>query len=113
MKEGDLVRDILEAYAGHPRVMLWRANTGVARMRGFHVRFGKVGQGDITGITEGGRRVEIECKLKKNAQREAQVEFADMIRRMGGIYILAFSVEDVSEALQLVREQIRKENVKT
>ena len=98
-KESDLVRDILSAYDKHPRIVLWRANTGVARMRGFHVRFGKVGQGDITGITEGGRRVEIECKLKKNAQREAQVEFADMIRRMGGIYVLAFSVEDVTAIL--------------
>lgn len=93
------MRDILAAYDKHPRIVLWRANTGVARMRGFHVRFGKVGQGDITGIVEGGRRVEIECKLKKNAQRDEQVKFADMIRRMGGIYVLAFSVEDVTSIL--------------
>lgn len=99
MKEGDLVRDILAVYDKHPRIVLWRANTGVARMRGFHVRFGKVGQGDITGLNSDGVRIEIECKLKKNTQRDEQVKFADMIRRMGGIYILAFSVEDVTSIL--------------
>ena len=60
---------------------------------------GKVGQGDITGLNSDGVRIEIECKLRKNTQSDAQVMFADMIRRMGGIYILAFSVEDVTSIL--------------
>lgn len=99
MKECDLVRDILAVYDKHPRIVLWRANTGVARMRGFHVRFGKVGQGDITGLNSEGVRIEIETKRVGQNQRAAQVAFADMIRRMGGIYILAFSVEDVTAIL--------------
>ena len=98
-KESDLVRDVLEAYAVHPKIVLWRNNTGIARMRGFHVHFGKVGQGDITGLNSDGVRIEIECKLRKNTQSEAQIAFADMIRRMGGIYVLAFSVEDVTSIL--------------
>lgn len=101
MKEGDIVKAILDAYAGHPRIRLWRQNTGVARVRGSHVRFGVPGAGDITGIIldGGGRRIEIECKQPKAKQRAAQVEFADMIRRHGGLYILAYSVDDVKAIL--------------
>ena len=99
MSESAIVRDILDAYAGHPRIKLWRQNTGVARVRGSHVRFGMNGAGDITGIMDGGRRIEIECKKPKAKQRQAQVEFGDMVRRHGGLYIIAFSVDDVKEIL--------------
>ncbi len=99
VKEGDIVKAILDAYEGHPRYTLWRNNTGVGRIHGSHVRFGKVGSADITGIMDGGRRVEIECKKvggKTSKERiENQQKFADMIRKHGGLYVVAFSLDDV------------------
>jgi len=103
-KEGDIVRDILDAYEAHPRIELWRNNTGMIRRGRRVIRFGRVGSADITGIIEGGRRIEIECKKRGNRtardREEKQGEFADMIRKRGGIYILAFSVEDVKNILE-------------
>ena len=103
-KEGDVVRAILDAYAGHPRIELWRNNTGQIRKGQRVIRFGRVGSADITGIIEGGRRIEIECKKQGNRTAkdriEKQAEFASMIRKRGGIYILAFSVDDVKSILE-------------
>lgn len=107
--ESVLVRAILEAYAGHPRIALWRANTGVARVHGSHVRFGKVGAADITGLRDAlharGQRIEIECKTEKGKQRPEQVEFQRMIEHFGGIYILARLVEDVKAVLDATLRQ--------
>lgn len=94
------MREILAHYDKHPRIKLWRQNTGVARIKGSFVRFGKVGCGDISGvIAPDGRRIEVECKLRKGVHREAQMAFGEMIRKHGAIYVLAFSLEDVQRAL--------------
>ena len=99
MSESAIVKAILDAYAGHPRIELWRNNTG---RRGC-IQFGRVGQADITGIMDGGRRIEIECKKAggvTNKERKAkQTEFGDMIRKLGGLHILAESVADVTKVL--------------
>jgi len=78
-------------------VFAWRQNTGVSRR---HIRFGRNGAADITGILRGGRRLEIETKTATGKQSDAQVEFQAEIERMGGLYILARSVEDVATALE-------------
>lgn len=49
-------------------------------------------------IVTGGRRLEIECKAGKN-QTPGQRNFGEMINRFGGLYIVAWSVADVEEAL--------------
>ncbi len=99
MKEGDIVREILDAYEGHPRYTLWRNNTGQVRRGKRVIRFGKVGSADITGIMDGGRRVEVECKkpggVTSKERIENQQKFADMIRKHGGLYVVAFSLDDV------------------
>lgn len=103
MKEGDIVRDIIAAYEGHPRIKLWRQNTGAIRRGSRFIRFGTVGSADITGIMDGGRRVEVECKKLGNKTHKdrikAQADYGDMIRKHGGVYILAFSVDDVKAVL--------------
>jgi len=79
-------------------VRAWRNNRGVARFDGRVVSFGINGQADISGIVMGGRRLEIETKHTTKPS-EDQLNFAAMIRRFGGLYILARSVEDVAKGL--------------
>lgn len=74
---------------------LWRSNVGVARVGKRVVRFGVVGQADLTGILPGGVRLEIEVKSSTGQQREEQRWYQETIERFGGVYVLARSVEDV------------------
>lgn len=115
MSETDIQRTILAHYAKHPRVTLWRNNTGVAKTGGRFVRFGKVGSGDLTGLMDDGTRIEVEIKTPdgKHPQSAAQKEFQRTIEHFGGIYILATSLEDVTSVLDawpIPDRQIPKED---
>jgi hypothetical protein len=91
---------ILRTFGTRPWLRVWRNNTGVAKYRCRTVRFGVTGQADITGILPGGIRLEIEVKAADGVQSQAQKDFAAMIRQMGGVYVLARSVEDVWRAVE-------------
>jgi hypothetical protein len=101
-RESFLVHAILKAWGAHPSLRIWRQNTGGAKINGYFVKFGTPGQGDISGILAGGRRLEIECKTERGRQSEEQVSFQLMIERFGGLYVLARSVEEVDTALAAV-----------
>jgi len=108
--ERDLVYQILSTWGAHPRLRIWRANTGVGWFKdgeparktdkgAYPVKFGTPGQGDISGLVlPSGRRLEIECKAKTK-QSADQISFQAMIERFGGAYVLARSLEDVDRAL--------------
>jgi hypothetical protein len=92
---------ILRYLSACDRLRVWRQNTGVARFKDRTVRFGVPGQADISGLVfPSGRRLEIEVKTKTGRQSDAQRNYAEMIRQMGGLYILARCVEDVYTALR-------------
>ena len=78
----------------------WRQNTGVATFGNRRVRFGLVGQADISGILPDGRRLEIEVKSEKGKQTREQAWFQAVINKHGGLYILARSVEEVKNGLK-------------
>jgi len=63
------------------------------------VRAGVKGCADLTGILAGGRRLEVECKTGTGKLHGSQPAFRDMILAMGGLYIVAQSVEDCREQL--------------
>jgi hypothetical protein len=92
----------LGSRAGLCRV--WPQNSGAVQQAGRWIHFGLVGCADISGIMVDGRRLEIEVKTGKGVQSDAQRNFAEMIRRMGGVYILARSVD---EAVRGVEESRR------
>ncbi len=98
MTETDLVRGILSALAWRRDVAVWRQNTGAVSVgdgaRKRFVRFGYKGFADISGIGPGGVRIEIECKVERGVQSDAQKAFEAMIRQHGGIYFVARSVDD-------------------
>lgn len=111
MTESHIQHDILLRWGSHPRLRLWRANTGLATMGERKVRFGVKGQADISGIillegvrhellgtVRGGRlglRLEIECKSLDGKQSPEQKLWEKMITGFGGAYCLARSVADV------------------
>lgn len=99
MTHGDLVREILLAVS--PLGMAWSNNTGVLRdATNRPVRYGLPGSSDVIAIVRG-RFVGIEAKVGKDRQRQNQADFATAVRRAGGIYILARSVDDVLNTLKL------------
>jgi hypothetical protein len=102
IRERDTLKAILRFLSLYPRELLaWRNNTGaLSPAPGRFVRFGVPGSADITGILRGGRRLEIEVKAPRGRLSADQEAFGENIRRMGGLYVVAYSVEDVQEALR-------------
>lgn len=89
------------AFGSDPRVVLWRNNCGVARTAsGGAVTYGVANPGgaDLIGIFEG-RFLAIEVKSRTGRSSPEQVVFGELVKRKGGIYILARSVEDVRRGL--------------
>ena len=105
MNEKAVQNAILREFGTRRDMRLWRANVGVARLGGPHrnggrvVRFGLVGQADLTGILPNGLRLEIEVKSNGGRQSPEQCRYQVMIQRFGGVYVLARSVEDVWAAI--------------
>jgi len=105
MGEKTVQNAILREFGTRSDMRIWRANTGVAEMgkgkKKRVVRFGVVGQADLTGIAKG-IRIEIESKGTGGRQSKDQKDFQAMIKAHGGIYILAYSVDDVWARLGLI-----------
>lgn len=98
--ERDIQTAILRAFATRDDVRLWRANCGAAETAtGRIIKFGIKGQADLSGILPGGIRLEIEVKTATGRQSADQRAFGEMIKRWGGVYVLARSVADVETAL--------------
>ena len=109
--EAQLLHDVLKAWGAHPRLRIWRVNTGVgwfangaparkADPGAYCVRFGVPGQADVSGlILPDGQRLEIETKARNGRQSDEQKRWQRIIESFGGIYVLARSVADVDARL--------------
>ena len=98
-EHGRLVVEILEDLGARPDIMIWRQPTG--RFRTFRgagvVNIGAPGRPDIGGVVsvEGlGLAFAIECKTRSGRQTSSQRYFAANWARLGGLYILARSLQD-------------------
>lgn len=97
MTHSDLVNAVLLHLS--PMGLAWKNSTGALKdATGRLVRYGLPGSSDVLACISG-RMVGVECKVGRDRQREHQARFADALHRAGGIYILARSVEDVTERL--------------
>ncbi|MBQ7284675.1 MAG: hypothetical protein IJW72_00265 [Alphaproteobacteria bacterium] len=95
-QESTIQKEILLEFGARQDMRIWRQNTGALKIDDRFIRFGVPGQADITGLLiPSGRRLEIEVKKLKGAQRESQKNFEKMIIKSGGVYITARSVEEV------------------
>ena len=87
-------------------VLAWRqSNHAVPMLIGGEIVYRKDnfrlrGVGDITGILYDGKRLEVEVKAKGKKQSDDQKYFESLINENSGIYILAYSVDDVENALR-------------
>jgi hypothetical protein len=72
-----------------------RNNSGALKIDNRFIRMGKKGSGDILVCGRGGRWIEIECKRQGKKQELHQKVRQQHVERMGGLYILAYSVDDL------------------
>jgi hypothetical protein len=105
--EGAVVKACLE-YLEIRGVYAYRQNTGAAEYQDKtgkkrFVRYGKPGASDIIGLLPSGRFIAVECKAHGGRLSEHQFRFLRDIERMGGLAVVARSVEDLAQSL---KEQI-------
>lgn len=92
-REVDITRVIIDGLRRHPAVCrIDRLNTGAGRLMqhgkpGRFVRFGFVGQPDISGVSVDGRVIAIEVKRRTTRKNlsEAQRVYLDQVQKAGGL----------------------------
>lgn len=105
LTEKDLQNSIIN-YLNIKGHFVWRNNSGVSKSvyvtksglsKSRMWRAGIKGGSDIIGVSKNGKFIAIECKIGKNKPTELQTMFLDDVNKRGGIAILAYKFEDVSE----------------
>jgi hypothetical protein len=91
--ERDVKRAVLAHFVGRPDVIIWNHPTGFDPER--RIRYGLVGSADLIGCYRG-RFLAIECKSARGVMSKEQKAFRAAVERIGGMYIVARSVEDVA-----------------
>lgn len=80
---------------------VYRQNTGAYKPEGSKrfIRFGVKGGADIIGVIGAGEKrgtfLAVECKFGKNKTSDDQLAFGEKITSHGGVYIVAYSVDDL------------------
>jgi hypothetical protein len=64
------------------------------------VFFGKAGSSDILGILPGGRFIAVECKSSGGRLSDNQRKFLKEIEKMGGVAIVAKSIDDIEKTFK-------------
>jgi hypothetical protein len=122
--EAQILKEILLTLGSRADMRVWRNNTGqlwtgkiirkveragtikvekgdILIKRGYPVRFGLPGSADILGVAApSGRFIAVEVKAENGKQSKQQKVFADMVKRMGGAYILARSKDEAMSELE-------------
>lgn len=82
-------------------LLIGKIEAGIKKLKGMQpTQYGVPGQPDIGGILAGGRHLGIEAKMMGNVPSDDQLAYRAMFERFGGLYILAYSVDDVDRALR-------------
>lgn len=109
MSEQSLVNQII-AYLKITGNYVWRQNTGamtkkytdkLGRRKTSFIQFGHKGISDILGVTKDGRFLAVECKVGSNKPTQFQADFLEEVKSHGGIAILAYSLDDVQNQLEV------------
>ena len=74
-------------------IMVHPGDVVIRKASAFHAGLAE-GSSDLIGLTNTGRFLAVEVKAPKGRIREGQESFLEMVRRLGGIGIIARSEED-------------------
>ena len=97
LKERDIQAAIINYLSLFDHVRVFRINVGAVKFQDRFVRFGPKGMSDLIGIVQpSGRFLAIEVKTPTGKQTDHQAAFQRTITEMGGIYVLARSIDDVT-----------------
>lgn len=84
-----------------PQIRCWKNATGVTKTENRVIKFGLKGSADILGIIgPSGRFLAIECKTGQAVQSNFQKNFENMVKSLGGIYLVARSTQGVRDFLR-------------
>lgn len=97
--EADLWTEMRSRLGKWPDLRIWRQNTGAAMYGDQMVKFGRKGSFDVTGLMRGGRRVEIELKVKNRQPTEDQENNLAMLSEMGALCGVCRSMKEVMALL--------------
>lgn len=110
MSERNMLRDIREALGLEPDLVLWRNSTGTTMEyrggvpRGVAFGLGK-GGADLVGILgPHGRFVGIEVKGECGRLSADQINWASIVRKLGGFAAVVRSVDEARAALERARK---------
>jgi hypothetical protein len=111
--EAPLERDVQKAVLDYLNtlwnVKAWRANTGASTAvhngKKRFIRYGQRGQADITGVANGGVRIEIEIKRPGNKPTMEQTAWLGEMRTLGAVAFWCDSVKSCSEQLRYEFQQ--------
>lgn len=110
VREADILREILVALSalqrhdGSPVCRVWRQHVGAfLGPSGNVVKVGIEGQADIGGVLCNGRALQVEVKSATGRTSDAQERWGAMVRRLGGLWLVARSAD---EAVAAVREAV-------
>lgn len=100
-KEAKLKTDIIE-YLKFLGIFCWNnRNVGVYdKRKGKYIPSTVKGVSDIIGVLPDGKFLAIEVKVKPNKPTEHQRWFLEQVELNGGVSILAYSLQDVIDALK-------------
>ena len=88
------VRDACEELVRLWGCFVWVNRTGKREIEGRWLSWGYPGSADLLGCTPRGKFLAIETK-STTKQQENQIRFQAAVEKRGGIYVLAYSVDDV------------------
>ena len=103
--EAAALAEVVKALRHHPGVA-WveRQSSGVARIGGRFVRFGWAGCSDLLGMVQDGRLLAVKCKAPAGKMRAEQAECLSLVRRFGGVAVVARDCRDVLRELPVIGE---------
>lgn len=101
MKEREIKHAIRLALGADPRIVLWNNPVGIAREDDRVMRFGlSVGSADTIGIlAPSGRFLALEVKAANGRLRVEQIQFLDLVRRMGGFAAVVRTADEARAAI--------------
>ena len=102
--EKEIQNDIIRHLSARADLRLFRQQVAVAvpvsqccpQCRRYAIRFGVPGMADLIGIQAPGRYIAIECKSPTGKQSPEQVTFQRVIQSLGGVYLIARGINDLT-----------------